>query len=39
MKNILMLSALLAVTLVAGAQIVDPVKFSTDLKTGSTAEG
>ena len=34
-----MLSALLAVTLVAGAQIVDPVKFSTDLKTGSTAEG
>lgn len=39
MKKVLSIGLLLLVAIIANAQMVDPVKFSSQLKTGSTAEG
>ena len=39
MKKFLTLSILLILTLVANAQMMEPVKFTSTLKTGKTAEG
>lgn len=39
MKKILTLSLLFVISLMASAQMVDPVKFTSTLKTGNTAEG
>ena len=39
MKKALSLAILLLTMTIAHAQMVDPVKFSASLKTGSTAEG
>ena len=39
MKKLMTLTLLMLVTLLANAQMLDPVKFSSTLKTGNTAEG